>query len=58
MNNKVPLYSTGNYTEYLVITYMEQASEKLYSYISMKVKVLSCSVVRLTPPGSSVHGIL
>ena len=45
MNNKVLLYSTGNYPECLVITYIEQASEKVYIYISIKVKVLSCSVV-------------
>ena len=28
MNNKDPLFSTGNYTQYLVITYNGKESEK------------------------------
>ena len=31
--NKVLLYSTGNYTQYLVITYTGKESEKEYIYI-------------------------
>ena len=30
INNKVLLYSTGNYIQYLVITYNEKESEKEY----------------------------
>ena len=29
------LYSTGNYTQYFVITYMGKESEKAYIYICM-----------------------
>ena len=32
--NKVLLYSTGNYIQYLVITYNGKESEKEYMYIS------------------------
>ena len=33
VNNKDLLYSTGNYTQYLVITYNGKESEKEYTYI-------------------------
>ena len=34
MNNKDILYSTGNYIQYLVITYNEKESEKyIYTYV-------------------------
>ena len=32
-NNKVLLYSTGNYIQFLVITYNGKESEKVYIYI-------------------------
>ena len=35
INNKVLLYSTGNYIQYLVITYNEKESEKEYTYTHM-----------------------
>ena len=34
MSNKDLLYSTGNYIQYLVITYNGKESEKEYIYIS------------------------
>ena len=33
-NNKDLLYSTGKYTQYLVITYNGKESEKIYIYIT------------------------
>ena len=33
INNKVLLYSTGNYIQYLVITYNGKESEKEYRYV-------------------------
>ena len=33
INNKDLLYSTGNYTQYLVITYDGKESEKEYTYM-------------------------
>ena len=33
MNNKELLYSTGSYTQYLIITYNGKESEKDYLYI-------------------------
>ena len=33
INNKVLLYSTGNYTQYLVITYNGKVSKKEYIYM-------------------------
>ena len=33
INNKDPLYSTGNYTQYFVITYEGKESKEKYIYI-------------------------
>ena len=37
INNKDLLYSTGNYIQYLLITYNEKESEREYIYICMCV---------------------
>ena len=34
INNKVLLYSTGNYIQYLIITYNGKKSKKEYTYIT------------------------
>ena len=39
MNNKVLLYSTGNYTQYLIITYIGKEFEKEYIYICVSMCV-------------------
>ena len=33
-NNKFPLYSTGSYSQYLIITYNAKESEKICMYIT------------------------
>ena len=38
MTNKGLLYSTGNSTQYLVITYREKESEKEYIYTCIYIK--------------------
>ena len=36
MNNKILLYSTGNYIQYLIITYSEKEHEKrIYVYVEL-----------------------
>ena len=42
VNNKDLLYSTGNYTQYFVITYMEKESEKEYTYIYVCITESLC----------------
>ena len=61
INNKDLLYTIGNYSQYLVITYNGQKSKK---NIYMKVKVLAahfydtlCQPMDCSLPGSSVQGI-
>ena len=39
VNNKDLLYSTGNYTQYLVITYNGKESEKEYIYIRIYIYI-------------------
>ena len=38
-NNKNFIYSTGNYSQYLVITYNGRESEKEYIYIQIYVQL-------------------
>ena len=40
INNKVLLYSTRNYIQYLVITYNGKESEKEHIYICLKDNVI------------------
>ena len=39
MSNKVLLYSTGNFTQYLIITYIGKEFEKEYIYICVSMCV-------------------
>ena len=45
INNKDLLYSTGNYTQYLEITYNGKESEKLYIYIYIYMYMCVCVCV-------------
>ena len=37
--NKVPLYSTGNYIQYLVISYSEKTYKNMYIYIYIYIYI-------------------
>ena len=39
INNKDLLYSIGNYTQYLVVTYNRKESEKVYIYKSIYISI-------------------
>ena len=41
INNEDSLYSTGNYTQYLVITYNGKESEKEYIYVCIYIYIYS-----------------
>ena len=38
-NQQGPLYSTGNYTQYLVITYNGKKSKKEYIYVCVYIYI-------------------
>ena len=42
INNKHPLYSTGNYTQPFVITHMGKKSEKIYTYVNIYEYICIC----------------
>ena len=61
INKKDLLYSTGNYSQYLIITYNGKDSEKEYRYMR-EMKFLSRVQLFEIPwtvvlPGSSIRGI-
>ena len=43
INNKVLLYSTGNYIQYSVITYMGKESENGWIYVYVQLNLLCCT---------------
>ena len=61
INNKVLLYSTGNYIQYPLVNYHEKEYEKehviLLLLFSHYVMSNSCDPLDCSLPGFSVHGI-
>ena len=47
MNIKVPLYSTGDYIQYLIITYIGKEFEKEYIYICVSMCVTESTILQL-----------
>ena len=49
INNKVLLYSTGNYIQYLVITYNGKESRKEYMYVCVYIHTYITESLSCTP---------
>ena len=59
MENQDLLYSTGNYIQYLIITYSGKKSENIYIHMCVHAQSCPtlCDPMNCSPPGSSIHGI-
>ena len=57
-NNNL-LYSTGNFSQYSVKSYMgKEFKKRLCVYAQVQLYLTPCDPMDCSPPGSSVHGIL